>query len=350
MNSASAALTLDQVSLGYDQRLVVKDVSMQLQAGEIGCLLGPSGCGKSTLLRAICGFEPLRHGRIRIEGELVSSTDRLVQPEQRPVVMVFQELALFPHMTIADNLAFGLHHWSKAQQQQRIEQLLELIALPGMAQRYPHELSGGQQQRVAVARAIAPRPKLLLLDEPFSSLDAELREDLAEQIRDILIAEGISALMVTHDQLEAFAMADRVAVMHAGELQQFDSAFNLYHQPATRFVAGFIGQSTLLPATVRDERHIDCSLGSLVSDQILPFAPQQAVELMLRPDDVLHDDESLQRATIVRKRFRGSHFLYTVQLADGQQVYCHASSHHNHQIGETIGIEPHIDHLVLFER
>ncbi|GGY43816.1 iron ABC transporter ATP-binding protein [Bacterioplanes sanyensis] len=343
-----STLTLEQVSLGYGQRTVVNQVSLQLQPGEIGCLLGPSGCGKSTLLRAICGFEPLQQGRIYLDGALVSSPEKRMPPEQRPVVMVFQELALFPHMSIADNLAFGLQHLSTGERQQRVEQLLDLIALPGLGGRYPHELSGGQQQRVAVARAIAPKPQLLLLDEPFSSLDAELREDLAEQVRDILNAEGISALMVTHDQLEAFAIADRVAVMNDGVLQQFDCAFKLYHEPATRFVASFIGQSTLLPATVMDERHVDCSLGSLVSDQNLPFKQGQQVDLMLRPDDVLHNDDSLQRATIVRKRFRGSHFLYTVELADGQRVYCHASSHHNHALGETIGIEPHIDHLVLF--
>ena len=154
--------------------------------------------------------------------------------------------------------------------------------------------------------------------------------------------------MVTDDQLESFAMADRVAVMQGGELQQFDSAFNLYHRPATRFVASFIGQSTLIPARVINQHQVECSLGSLISEHAIAFNSGQTVDLMLRPDDVLHNDDALQRATIVRKRFRGSHFLYTVELADGEQVYCHASSHHNHQLGESIGIEPNIDHLVLF--
>lgn len=343
-------LSLSGVSLGYGQEMVVHDVTFAMQPGELGCLLGPSGCGKSTLLRAIAGFEPIAQGQIFLGGVEVASRIQHRPPEQRRVAMVFQDLALFPHMTIAQNIAFGLDGWSAQAKQARVEQLLALVGLPELAKRYPHELSGGQQQRIALARAMAPKPELLLLDEPFSSLDTELREELAEQVRDILKHEGICALMVTHDQMEAFAMADNIAVMNQGHLHQYDGAFALYHQPSTRFVANFVGQGSFVRATVVDDYHIDTGLGRLLASDPHGFHANQSIDLLLRPDDVLHDDRSNLMATVKRKRFRGSHFLYSVELETGETVYCHASSHHNHPVGSRIGVMPKVDHLVLFPR
>lgn len=342
-------LSLDSVSVGYDGKAIAQDVSLTLGNGQIGCLLGPSGCGKSTLLRAIAGFEPVMQGSIIMEQRTLSSTKKMVVPEKREVGMVFQDLALFPHLTIADNIAFGLLNMSASQKSERIHELLALVGLSDMAERYPHSLSGGQQQRIALARAMAPKPKLLLLDEPFSGLDASMREVLVPEVREMLLKEEMSALLVTHDQMEAFAIADQVSVMQAGRIHQSDTPYTIYHQPQTRFVADFIGQGEFLKATVINDHAVDSPLGILTSPRPHGFTLHQSIEVLVRPDDVLHDDDSDILAKIVTKQFRGSHFLYQVALPSKQLLYCFASSHHNHALGESIGIKLDLDHLVMFE-
>ena len=341
-------LQFDQVSIGYGGDAIVHQASLALGDGQIGCILGPSGCGKSTLLRAIAGLEPLQQGQITMGGEVLSSSQIMVAPDKRRVGMVFQDFALFPHLTIAENIAFGIARWSSEKKQQRVSSLLELVGLSGMEARYPDSLSGGQQQRIALARAMAPKPKLLLLDEPFSGLDASLRETLVPEIREILLREEMSALLVTHDQMEAFAMADKIAVMQGGRIHQCDTAYTIYHQPVTRFVADFVGQGEFLQALVVDDYAVDSALGRLQSKQAHGFVENQPVEVLVRPDDVLHDDDSETTAEIVSKQFRGSHFLYRVMLPSKQQLYCFASSHHNHALGEAIGIKLDLDHLVMF--
>lgn len=343
-------LSINNITVGYDGFAIVKDISLTLGNGQIGCLLGPSGCGKSTLLRAIAGFEPVMSGDIVMGDHVLSSVKGSVPPEQREIGMVFQDLALFPHLTIAANIAFGLRGWSSVQKKMRVKELLALVGLEGMEERYPHSLSGGQQQRIALARAMAPKPKLLLLDEPFSGLDASLREELVPDVREILLKEQMSALLVTHDQMEAFAMADKVAVMEGGSIHQCDTAYNIYHEPNTRFVADFIGQGEFLHAMVVDEHSVDSSLGRLRTDEPHGFATNQTVEILVRPDDVLHDDDSDIMGEIITKQFRGSHFLYQVLLPSQQLLYCFASSHHNHSLGEPIGIKLDLDHLVMFPK
>ncbi|MFT6791538.1 MAG: iron(III) transport system ATP-binding protein, partial [Cellvibrionaceae bacterium] len=239
-------LSINRLFFSYDGLPIIKDFSLTLGNGQIGCLLGPSGCGKSTLLRTIAGFETVTSGEIRVSGELYSSKKLTVAPENRQIGMVFQDLALFPHLTIAENITFGLRGWTESKKIQRTHNLLDLFDLSGMGPRYPHSLSGGQQQRVALARAMASRPKLLLLDEPFSGLDASLKESLVPEIREILLQEGISVLLVTHDQREAFAIADKVAVMNAGTLLQIDTPYNIYHEPKNPFVANFVGEGDFL--------------------------------------------------------------------------------------------------------
>lgn len=341
-------LELSQVTLGYDGAAVVEGVALRLEKGQIGCLLGSSGCGKSTLLRAIAGFEPLWSGEIRMNDEVVSSSHSTRPPERRRVGMVFQDLALFPHLTVQQNIAFGLKDWSKRACATRVKELLALIGLPEMENRYPHALSGGQQQRVALARALAPRPELLLLDEPFSGLDAAMREQLVPDVRDILIKENMSALLVTHDQHEAFLMADKIALMSEGKIAQFDTAYNIYHCPANRYVADFIGKGEFLSGIILDENSVQSALGVLTSNQPHGFATNQAVEILVRPEDLQHDDDSETKATVVSKQFRGALFLYRLQLPSLQELYCFASSHHNHALGESIGIKLDIDHLVMF--
>ena len=344
----TTALKIIGVTLGYDGAPVVNNLSLALGPKELGCLLGPSGCGKSTLLRAIAGFQPLTSGEIWLDNQLLGSAHHSMPPESRGVGMVFQDVALFPHLTVSQNISFGLMRWAEVSRVKRIDELLALIGLSGLGNRYPHELSGGQQQRVALARAMAPKPNLLLLDEPFSGLDTELRGRLASEVRTILKADGICSLLVTHDQREAFDFADRIAVMHEGEIFQFDTPFNLYHEPTTPFVAHFVGPGEMVDATIYGARSVSSPLGILTNDQDLPFPQGTPVRLFLRPDDLIHDDASDYHATLVRKHFRGAHHLYEVQLNNGVVLGCFAPSHHNHEIGEEIGVRLDVEHLVVF--
>ena len=341
-------LLIEKVCIAYDKHTIVDDLSLAVGVGEIGCLLGPSGCGKSTLLRAIAGFVPVLSGSISLAGKTLAKDDFCLAAETRNVGMVFQDVALFPHMNIAANVGFGLQHWPKTEQVQRVEELLDLVGLSGYQKRYPHALSGGQQQRVALARAMAPKPSLLLLDEPFSGLDAMLREELVPEVASILRQEKIPALLVTHDQTEAFTMADHVAVMNQGSIEQWDTAYNIYHKPDGRFVADFIGEGDFLACKVVSDTCVESPIGRLCSDRPHGFSEGQEAEVFIRPDDVLHLDDSPITGRIISKRFRGTHFLYRVLVAGNQTLYCFADSHHNHAIGEEIGIKLSLDHLMLF--
>ena len=348
-------LTLENVSHAYGNHVVVRDLSFALHPGDIACLLGASGCGKTTVLRLVAGFETPTGGRIRLGDAVVGSPGHCLPPELRRIGMVFQDHALFPHLTVAGNVAFGLRS-DKATVRRRVAELLDMVGLSAAGPRFPHELSGGQQQRVALARALAPEPHLLLLDEPFSSLDVELRERLALDVRSILKAAGTTAIIVTHDQHEAFAVADTVGVMKDGGIEQWDTPYDLYHRPATRYVADFVGQGTLLPGTVCDSRRIDTELGVLTGmiatecdgGSCARLDAGSPVDVLLRPDDVIHDDASPLRATIVNRVFRGAEFLYTLQLPSGAYVLSLVPSHHDHAPGESIGIRLDVEHVAAF--
>ncbi len=341
-------LDIQNASVAYGSNTVVHDISIQLEKGDIGCLLGPSGCGKTTLLRAISGFEPITHGKISLNSNIVSQVNKTLPPEKRQIGMVFQDFALFPHLNVADNIRFGIRHLKRSEQKQRITELLSLIGLEKMRSRFPHELSGGQQQRIALARALAPKPHLLLLDEPFSSMDVELRGELAREVRKILKQEQITAILVSHDQNEAFAVADNIGVMRDGKLQQWDSGYNLYHKPANPFVADFIGHGVFIDGVVVDENKIKTSLAPL--EGIVPEGCKSGckVKILVRPDDILHDDCSPRTALIVARNFQGANYLYTLELEDGTQLFSLVHSHHNHKIGEKLGITLEIDDLVVF--
>ncbi len=352
-----AQLELKNVVQRYGQQNIVDGVKFQLAAGQIACLLGPSGCGKTTLLRCIAGFEEIIGGEICLNGATVSQAGYSQAPEKRRIGMVFQDYALFPHLTIAQNVAFGLGRRPTPATQARVEELLATVGLAGQGQKYPHELSGGQQQRVALARALAPKPELILLDEPFSNLDVGLRERLSVEVREILKREGSTAIMVTHDQHEAFAMADEIGVMYQGRIQQWDTPYNLYHRPANRFVADFIGQGVLVVGEVVANNSVRMELGTLISDT--PVECNETctqcdcgcpVDILLRPDDIVHDDASEVRAEVLHKAFRGADILYTLQLASGTRVLSLVPSHHNHALGEHIGIRLNADHVIAFKR
>ncbi|MGH9577239.1 MAG: ABC transporter ATP-binding protein, partial [Terriglobales bacterium] len=351
----STVLELRSVEQGYGAQVVVSDVSFTLARGGIGCILGPSGCGKTTLLRGIAGFEPVSAGEILIDGEVVTRPGYQLAPEYRRIGMVFQDYALFPHLTVRGNLRFGLRSMPRRQSDARVAELAALVGIEEALEKYPHELSGGQQQRTALARALAPRPELLLLDEPFSNLDVGLRERLSLELRDIIKASGATAVLVTHDQHEAFAIADEIGVLHEGRIQQWDLAYNLYHRPVNRFVADFVGQGVFLPAKVLNPRQVEIELGVLEGE-----IPHQcsigcevcgrgcSAEILLRPDDVVHDDASPMQAEVVHKAFRGAEILYTLSLASGRHVLALVPSHHNHAIGEKIGIRLDVDHVIAF--
>ena len=348
-------LELRAVVQRYGRQTIVSGVDFRLEQGSIACLLGPSGCGKTTLLRCIAGFEEVSGGEIRIHDEVMSRPGYRVPPEKRQVGMVFQDYALFPHLTVEQNVGFGLGSLPSAAKAQRVGELLETVGLGGQGPKFPHELSGGQQQRVALARALAPKPELVLLDEPFSNLDVDLRERLSAEVREILKSEGMTAVLVTHDQHEAFAMADEIGVMYEGRIQQWDSPYNLYHRPANRFVADFVGKGVLVRGAVLDAHHVRIELGVLSSG--VPMECSQGcascgkgcgVEVLLRPDDVIHDDTSPTRAEVIHKAFRGADILYTLRLASGAEVLSLVPSHHNHAIGERIGVRLEADHVIAF--
>jgi len=341
------ALTVAGLTHAYGVKRVVQGLGFALAPGAIGCLLGPSGCGKTTVLRCIAGFEPVQDGEITLAGRVVSRPGAQVAPEKRGVGMMFQDYALFPHLTVSRNVAFGLARRGADDAQARVGEMLDLVGLAGQAEAYPHELSGGQQQRVALARALAPAPSLLLLDEPFSNLDVELREKLSLEVRTILKATGTTALLVTHDQNEAFAFADEIGLMRHGRLEQWDTAYNLYHRPRTRFAADFIGQGVFMRGVAKSGDRVETELGALAGD-VGHLPDGAALDVLLRPDDIAHDDTSPLLARVVAKSFRGAEFLYTLALPSGTQVLSLVPSHHNHALGEAIGIRLAIDHVVAF--
>lgn len=341
-------LKLNEITQSYGKELVVKDLSLSLKEGEIGCLLGASGCGKTTVLRTIAGFEPVLNGTINLNGKTVSSQGFLLPPAKRNIGMVFQDYALFPHLKISENIAFGLRNMEKSKRQNRVDETLELVGLKTEGSKYPHEISGGQQQRVALARALAPKPQLLLMDEPFSNLDVTLRERLSMEVRDILKEYGTTALFVTHNQFEAFAVADKIGVMHRGEILQWDTAHNLYHQPASPQIADFVGEGTLIFGVVRDDGSIETGLGSLEGFLFKGLKKDAKVKLLIRPEDIIHDDESPVKAEVLRRNFRGANILYTLLLANGDKVQALVPSHCDHHPGEKIGIIPDVRHLVSF--
>jgi iron(III) transport system ATP-binding protein len=357
-SSERPLLLIERLRVAYsgNPAHIIDGACLSLARGEIGCVVGSSGCGKTTLLRAIAGFIGVEDGTIEIAGAVVSGPHFTAATEKRGIGLVFQDYALFPHLRVEDNIAFGLRHLGPAARAARVREMIELVGLAAHASGYPHELSGGQQQRVALARALAPRPALLLMDEPFSSLDVDLRARLGAEVRQILKASGTTAMLVTHDQQEAFAMADKVGVMHAGRIEQWDRPYELYHRPATRYVADFIGEGVFLPARVLTSMNVEIELGELRGKWPVSYVPSSTlanggdsrVDVLLRPDDVVHDDASSLKAEVVRKTFRGGDFVYTLRLMSGREVLALVPSHHDHAIGEKIGIRLDAEHVITF--
>lgn len=335
---------VDNLSLSYGELRVVDKLSFSLEEGEIGCLLGPSGCGKSSVLRAIAGFLPPDNGEIWLNQSKLSSPTAMTPTEQRNMGMVYQDYALFPHINVSKNIAFGIRHLPKAEQQQRVEELLSLVQLADKANAFPQDISGGQQQRVALARAMAPKPNLILLDEAFSGLDAELAQILCERVRHILKQTNSTALLVTHNQEEAFRFADKIGLIHNHQLQQWGTAQQLYQTPKNAMVASFIGQGAFLKAQ-RQQHQLLTAFGAVNIPESLTETQQQLlhtqlqtgdhIELFIRPEDIIvssitssitspaiatcNQDASL---SIIERKFLGRHQLLSVQASNGEIIEC----------------------------
>lgn len=322
------ALITEAISLKFGNTAILDDISFVLHSTETACLLGESGCGKTTLLRVIAGLEQPFHGNIHLNGKCLLSSAINIDASKRKIGFVFQDYALFPHLTVAQNIAFGLKN--NAQQKSIVAQMLALVELEKHAKKYPHQLSGGQQQRVAIARAIAPKPQLLLLDEPFAHLDVHLREHLAIDLRKLLKQQGIMAIMVTHDQQEAFAFADNIGVMHNGKLEQWASPAKIYQAPKSSYIANFIGEGVVLQQQ---------QLPQALAQQLTLKAAE--TKILLRPEafELCDDSSKAINAMVKHRTFRGSYQVVHCQLIEtNADIVIHISAQQTINPGEYIAL------------
>ncbi len=342
-------LSVEDVAFHIGDKPILSDIHCQLTRGQIATLLGPSGCGKTSLLRLIAGFVAPTRGQIVLDGEVISRPHAVLAPEKRGVGMVFQDYALFPHLSVFDNIVFGLKNTDKANAKQRVSELLEMVGLSGVEARYPHELSGGQQQRIAIARAVAPRPRLLLLDEPFASLDTNLRERLVRDLGILLKYLNIATLLVTHDQREAFAVSEYVGMMSQGRILQWDKPFNLYHNPINPTVANFVGQGVMVKAKVVTPHAVDSALGIIESQVALFESIGEALCVLVRPDDIVEDKNSPLVASVLHKFFHGASTLYELDF-NGVKLVANLNSHADYNAGDCLHFAVRAEHLVTFSR
>ena len=307
----------------FGEACAVRDVSLTLEPGEILVLVGPSGSGKTTLLRLLAGFETLDNGTVSLEGRLVAGPEAWAPPEARRLGIVFQDYALFPHMTVLQNVLFGLNGWPRSERATRARQMLETVRMDHLAERYPYQLSGGEQQRVALARSLAPRPLALLLDEPFSNLDPQLRREMRTEVKDILRSSEVTAMHITHNQQEALLMGERVAVMNAGRVEQVGTPEEIYLRPRTRFVAQFLGAQDFIPARATEDGLVT-EIGVLHPETPLPLGTE--VEVIAHPNDIALRHSNTGQGRVLTRGFRGMHYFYSLSLPSGLVV--HSMQHH----------------------
>ena len=333
-------LLCDKLIKSFGETVALNQTKIELFNGEILAILGPSGCGKSTRLRAIAGFENIDSGDITINGKTVSSRDKFTPAEKRRVGMVFQDYALFPHLTVEDNVGFGTKSSSKSDKASLVKQMLKLVELDGMEGRYPHELSGGQQQRVAVARTLAANPVTILLDEPFSNLDATMRTEIRNTVRQALQGRGVATIIVTHDREEAFTIADRVAVMNSGQIEQVDTPENMYRSPVSKFVASMTGTANFMPAIITSNRAVT-ELGKF--QWVSPtngIVDGDEVELLVRPDDFLVLPNPNASVTVTSREYRGDAMVLSVELGSGNTIQCRQGPYSDLPVGTSVDLVP----------
>ncbi|MEI5640770.1 MULTISPECIES: ABC transporter ATP-binding protein [unclassified Pseudoalteromonas] len=319
------SLVLENLSYRYDGEPVVDGLNLNVEQNEIVCLLGASGCGKTTTLKAIAGLIEPHQGSVTILGKAMNGERGFVPPQKRNIGMMFQDYALFPHLTVAQNIAFGLTQKNKQERRQRVNEMLELVRLEQFGSRYPHELSGGQQQRVAIARALAYRPNLLLLDEPFSNIDAQVRFQLINEIREIIKNQAVSAIFVSHSKEEAFAFADRLAIMDKGKIAQVGEPRTLFQRPNTKMVAEFLGQGIYIPAQRVNGAAVETQFGAVQS--LIELGNDNAKgEMYLRPQHVTLENSPQGGVDILQQRFMGTEYIYRVALQGQELEVAHPAS------------------------
>ncbi|CAK2075680.1 iron(III) transport system ATP-binding protein [Vibrio crassostreae] len=315
----SCALSIKDLTCKYESQTILEALSLEVEHGEIVCLLGASGCGKTTLLKAIAGLLPLSSGVMSLNCQTIDDGDNWLPPEQRNIGMIFQDYALFPHLTVNQNVGFGLKELSEQQKKEKVQEMLELVHLDEYGDRYPHQLSGGQQQRVAIARSLAYKPDLLLLDEPFSNIDTQVRHELISQIRKIFKKQGVTAIFVTHSREEAFAFADKMAVMNHGVIEQYGSASELYFHPSSKFVADFLGGGSYLKAQRISNNEFETSLGLIEAKAQTDIEMGADCALLLRPQHIVASHDVDSNLSVLEQQFMGDHCRYVIE-ANGQKL------------------------------
>ncbi len=343
-----SVLELDGITKEFGPEAAVEDLSLTVDDGELLTFLGPSGCGKTTTLRLIAGLAEPTRGTITIAGETVAGEGTFVAPEDRDVGLVFQNFALFPHLDVAENIAFGIDDWTKADQEDRVDELLDLVGLESHREKMPSQLSGGQQQRVALARSLAPEPDVLLLDEPFSNLDIRLRVEMREEVREILKKAGVTTISVTHDQEEALSISDRVAIMNDGHLEQVGQPETVFENPESKFVASFLGRASFLTGRVRGDI-VETTLDTLSTDQIngpLSAYDGARIDVLVRPDDLeaTPAEENVADGHIVHRQYNGPNFVYRVELNDDGIVRCLHNHVQTFEHGQSVSVDIVADH------
>ena len=336
----TTALELNSITFGYSHKLLLNDISLAIETGQIGCLLGPSGCGKSTLLRLIAGFEKPQSGTIKIADLLVASSKHTTPPQDRQVGMLFQDLALFPHLTVADNIAYGLHGTQASIREQRIKELLELCRLSGFENRYPHQISGGQRQRVALARAMAPKPRLILLDEPFSSVESGLQTELIQEVKTMLKANQSTALWVTHSLDEAFAVADQMGVVLGGQLLQWDKPQTLFDQPASPAVIQFLKNAFMITAQCISAGQVTTSLGQFSLTNPQSFKSGESLLLAIPKKHLRLVSNQKPNARIETAVYQGGHFRLTATINQQDLIQWHHPEPLNPGAEVTLAVDP----------
>ena len=341
----SCALSIKNLTCQYDDQTVLESLSLEVEQGQIVCLLGASGCGKTTLLKAIAGLLPLSSGQMSLNCLTIDDGENWLPPEQRNIGMIFQDYALFPHLTVAENIAFGLKNETAQQKLIKVEEMLSLVHLKGYGDRYPHQLSGGQQQRVAIARSLAYKPDLLLLDEPFSNIDTQVRHELIREIRKIFKEQGVTAIFVTHSREEAFAFADKMAVMNHGVIEQYGTASELYYQPSSKFVADFLGGGSYLAAKRISDSEFETHLGVVEANAQQEIQVDAECALLLRPQHVQIAADEESAVKVLEQHFMGDHCRYVIDV-NGDRLL--ATSAEALNVGDSVTVKVETQGVLAF--
>ena len=342
------------VDFSVGGKIKVKNVSFAIEKeGDVVCLLGPSGIGKTTILRTIAGLEKISEGSIFLNGKKLSSGNINIEPEDRNISLAFQDNSLFPHYNVIDNINFGSKRNSKSNESLNIKEILKVLHIENLKEKFPHQISAGEAQRVSLARSLMSNPKLLLIDEPFSNIDQSLKGELQSAIKKILKKFNITTIMVTHDSYEAFYMGDKCGIILDQKLEQFNTPYNIYHYPQSTKIVNFLNRGVLVDAIIVDSktlRHTD--LGEIKGSIVNKFPEGKTVKLLLQPDDLKHDDNSDLKLEVIDRKFRGTEFIYLVKTKSNDLIPISVDSHHGHyhEIKEKFGIKKpiYIDHLVCF--